>query len=159
MLREYAARKPAAVPNAPLHGGAERTRYRDRLMPKRPLKLVARIPCYRGPRNAWRRAVHREAWLVKESQGLAYGPGDHLEIVVRLYLEDAALTCHDVDNRLKDVLDALQGRAGGSKRRPTLPPIIPNDSQVYRVVIEKGLPPKQSGGLGHLTIRRFAGRG
>jgi hypothetical protein len=62
---------------------------------------------------------------------------------------------HDVDNRLKDCLDALQGCAGGSKKRRSLDPIIPNDRQIYRVVIEKSLPPKQAKGLGHLTIRRF----
>jgi hypothetical protein len=62
---------------------------------------------------------------------------------------------HDVDNRLKDILDALQGRAGGPKKKRTLEPIIPNDRQIYRVIMEKGLPPRQSKGFGHLTIRKF----
>jgi hypothetical protein len=55
---------------------------------------------------------------------------------------------------LKDVLDALQGRAGGPKNKHTLAPIIPNDRQVCRVIIEKLAPPWQSRGLGHLIIRK-----
>jgi hypothetical protein len=33
-----------------------------------------------------------------------------------------------------------------SKKRRLLKPIIPNDSQIYRVIAEKCLPPKQSHG-------------
>ena len=62
---------------------------------------------------------------------------------------------HDVDNRLKDIMDALQGRAGGPKNRKPLIPTITNDNQIYRVIIEKLAPPKQSHGLGHLTIRKY----
>src|SRR5438105_4193056 len=126
-------------------------------MPKRPLRLAVRIPPYHSPRNAWRRAVHAAALDRQQRTGISYRSSDQLEVRVRLYMNRSALTSHDVDNRLKDVLDALQGRAGGSKRRPTMRPIIPNDRQVYRVVVEKGPAPKQSGGFGHLVIRRFAG--
>lgn len=62
---------------------------------------------------------------------------------------------HDIDNRLKDIMDALQGRAGGPKSRKALTPIITNHNQIYRVIIEKSAPPKQSHGLGHLTIRKY----
>jgi len=34
-------------------------------------------------------------------------------------------------------MDALQGRAGGPKQRPTLKPIIRNDNMIFRVTIEK----------------------
>ena len=78
-----------------------------------------------------------------------------MEVHVRLYLEHEAMLIHDVDNRLKDILDALQGRAGGSKKKHILQAIIPNDKQVYRVTIEKAEPPKQSKGLGHLAIRKL----
>ena len=70
----------------------------------------------------------------------------------------SAVRFHDVDNRLKDVMDALQGRAGGPKSRRPLPPIVPNDRQVRRVVVEKMVAPKQSGGSGHLTIRACRAR-
>jgi hypothetical protein len=76
-----------------------------------------------------------------------------LEIRIVLYLEDNKLAIQDVDNRLKDIMDSLQGRAGGPKSEHTLRAIIPNDRQVFRVIIEKKEPPKQSRGWGHLTIR------
>ena len=123
-------------------------------MPKRPLKLHFRIPPYERPRNEWRKKIHAAA---RERQGnVKYAPSDQLEIEVGLYFTTGALTWHDVDNRLKDVLDALQGRAGGSKAVYALEPIVPNDRQIYRVVIEKREPPSQSRGYGHVTVRRLA---
>lgn len=70
-------------------------------------------------------------------------------------MDETALRFHDVDNRLKDIMDALQGRAGGPKKFRNHSPIIPNDKQIYRVIIEKAFPPKQSQGLGHLVIKRY----
>jgi len=125
-------------------------------MAKRALKLSVRIPPYRPPRNAWRRALSASVLRQQRISGVHYEESDQLEIGIRLYMDASAVVSHDVDNRLKDILDALQGRAGGSKREPTLPPVIPNDRQVYRVVIEKSSPPPQSRGLGHLTIRRLS---
>jgi len=78
-----------------------------------------------------------------------------MAVEVKLYLRDRALEIHDVDNRLKDILDALQGRMGGSKAVRKFGPIIQNDRQVYRVVISKSLPPKQSHGLGHVAVSRM----
>ena len=126
-------------------------------MPKRPLKLHVRIPSYRGPRNAWRRSIHAAIVDAQSRSAARYDASDRLEVAVRFYMPASALTAHDVDNRLKDVLDAVQGRAGGSKRVRTLSPIVPNDRQIFRVIVEKQLPPKQSRGLGHLTIRRLSG--
>lgn len=127
-------------------------------MPKRPLKLTIRIPPYRTPRNAWRQQLHKAILTVQRQSLVIYQPTDKLEVEVRLYMKGSALGLHDVDNRLKDVLDALQGRAGGPKRKRTLRPIIPNDHQVYRVVVEKASPPGQSHGQGHLIIRRLGRR-
>lgn len=124
-------------------------------MPKRPLKLHIRIPPYRGPRSAWRRLIHAAVLDAQQRSAAQYNETDRLEISVRLYMPSSVLTSNDVDNRLKDVLDAVQGRAGGTKRVRTLRAIVPNDRQIFRVIIEKVLPPKQSRGLGHLTIRRL----
>lgn len=124
-------------------------------MPKRPLKLHIRIPAYAHPRNDWRRAIHKAIQDRQQSSPVRYSPDDKLEVRIYLSLDKRQVGVHDVDNRLKDCLDALQGRAGGSKKRRSLEAIIPNDRQIYRVVIEKGIPPKQARGLGHLTIRRF----
>jgi hypothetical protein len=120
-------------------------------MTKRALKLKIRLPSYVHPRLAWRKAIYGQAKLV----GAVYRPEDKLEVVVRLYLDGHALLTHDVDNRLKDILDALQGRIGGSKAIRRFVPIIPNDNQVYRVIIEKLAAPAQSHGLGHLIVREY----
>ena len=70
-------------------------------------------------------------------------------------VRNVSLGVHDLDNRLKDIMDALQGRAGGGKALRTLDPVIPNDRQVFKVTIEKMPPPRQSRGMGHLVIRRY----
>ena len=124
-------------------------------MAKRPFKLTLRIPPYAHPRNAWRKRLHEAVRRRQRKSPVSYSENDKLEVEVRLYLKNPALSMHDVDNRLKDILDALQGRAGGPKSKRTLRPIVPNDRQIYRVIVEKGAPPKQSRGLGHLTIRKL----
>jgi hypothetical protein len=61
---------------------------------------------------------------------------------------------HDVDNRLKDILDALQGRFGRSKSSRRL---IENDRKVCRVVMEKQEIPKLLGrdAGGRLMVRPY----
>lgn len=116
---------------------------------KRKRLLRLRIPEYKFPRLNWRKAIHREALAT----GIRYLPTDRLEIHLKLYLRGRALFVHDLDNRLKDVMDSLQGRIGGSKRLRKYAAIIPNDNQVIKVTVEKMAPPGQSHGLGHLTVR------
>ena len=128
-------------------------------MPKRPLKLKIRIPEYKNPRNSWRRAIHEAVMEVQGATSVKYSPEDRLEVTLMLYFTDGrAAEIHDVDNRLKDCLDALQGRVGGTKTKAmrALDPIIPNDRQIWRVVVEKAVAPKQARGRGHLTIRRLS---
>ncbi|MFH1038586.1 MAG: hypothetical protein V1789_07975 [PVC group bacterium] len=124
-------------------------------MAKRRLTLKFRIPSYVTPRNLWRTQIHEFATQKAKHCRVTYSEEDRLQIDVRLYLDGPALVIHDVDNRLKDILDALQGRVGGPKRIRKRNPIIPNDSQVYRVTVEKLPPPKQSHGLGHVRIRKY----
>jgi len=90
-----------------------------------------------------------------QQNAIRYLPDDKLELEIVLYLGSQELRFQDVDNRLKDIMDALQGRAGGTKKVTTMAPIIANDSQIYKVTIEKRHPPKQSRGLGHLTIKSY----
>ena len=127
-------------------------------MPKAPKRLHIRIPAYQRPRNSWRIAVNAAVCDHQQNARTAvtYDEMDKLELELLLYFEEAPLTFHDVDNRLKDVLDALQGRAGGSKAVHTLKPVVPNDRQVYRVLVEKQRASPQSHSLGHLTIRRLS---
>jgi len=121
-------------------------------MPKRPLKISFRIPPYpTGHKHKWRPAIYAAAVEACKRAGVTYTKHDRLEVHVRLYMDADLLASHDVDNRAKDVLDALQGRARG----PQLSAIIPNDNQVFKLVIEKALPPKQSRFLGHVEVRRL----
>jgi hypothetical protein len=85
---------------------------------------------------------------------VTYRKEDKLAVSVVLYFDRVAIGFHDVDNRLKDVLDALQGRMGGSKAVREHQPLIPNDSQIFRVVVTKMLPLPQSKSLGHVTITK-----
>lgn len=124
-------------------------------MSKRRLSLRVRIPAYRSPRNEWRKQLHAAIVERKRERGVEYNDRDRLEVQVRLYFDQVSLRSHDVDNRVKDILDALQGRAGGPKRLRFLEALVPNDSQIYKVSVEKGATPKQSRGLGHLVIRKF----
>jgi Holliday junction resolvase RusA-like endonuclease len=121
-------------------------------MAKRKFKLSIRIPEYQSPRNLWRQRLHGIIASAATQSCVFYHPSDKLELTVKLYLGHTSLSSHDVDNRLKDIMDALQGRAGGSKKIRRWTPIIPNDNQIYRVTIEKALAPKQSKGLGHVLI-------
>lgn len=122
---------------------------------KRKRRFHVRIPEYHPPRNHWRKAIHAEAVKCARALGVRFAQNDRLELAVTLYIPEERLGWHDVDNRLKDIMDALQGRAGGSKALHPLEPIIPNDHQIHRVIIEKKTPPPQSLGQGHLTLRRY----
>ena len=124
-------------------------------MSKRRITFSFRLPPYLSPRNDWRKNIHKLALEAVQTRNITLLESDQLQIDVALYLEKSALKFHDVDNRLKDIMDALQGRAGGTKRKKILEPIIPNDSQVYRVSIEKTIAPKQSKGYGHAKVSKY----
>ena len=90
-------------------------------------------------------------------QHVEYLTTDKLQLIITLYLSANEIGWHDVDNRLKDIMDALQGRAGGSKAEHHLHALIPNDHQIFKVTIEKRVTPPQSLGMGHLRIRKYGG--
>jgi len=117
--------------------------------------LRVRIPPYKQPRNEWRHSIHTELIKAATAQAVVYRPGDRLELFVTLYLTEGEIGWHDVDNRLKDIMDALQGRAGGSKAVRTLSVVVPNDHQIMKVTIEKRTSTPQSHGWGHLIIRKY----
>lgn len=123
-------------------------------MAKRKFKIKFRIPSYVAPRNDWRKRIYKEARKEIRARRITYQSEDRLAVEVVLYLEGAAIGVHDVDNRLKDVLDALQGRMGGPKAVRRHRPLIPNDNQIFRVAVTKMRPPRQSLGLGHVTITK-----
>jgi hypothetical protein len=85
-----------------------------------------------------------------------YSETDKLEVHVTFYLEGRKLTVLDLENRLKDLFDALQGFLGDKGTRGHLVPIIPNDSQIYRIVVEKRRPPKAAAkSLSTVVIKKY----
>ena len=92
-----------------------------------------------------------------KERSVVYTPDDRLELEVVLYLDEIQLRFHDLDNRVKDIMDALQGRVGGGSGPSAYTPIIPNNHQIHRLTVEKKLPSGQSHGLGHVTVRRHEG--
>jgi Holliday junction resolvase RusA-like endonuclease len=124
-------------------------------MSKRKMTVHFRIPPYEPPRNDWRKNIYKAAKDEIERRGIQYDRDDKLQICIVLYLPKRSLEIHDLDNRSKDVLDALQGRMGGSKAMPTKTPLVPNDNQFASLSVTKSVPPKQSLQNGHVTISKF----
>jgi len=118
--------------------------------------IVASLPTYERPRSKWRRKIL--ANVLEAADGIHYERDDPLEVVVLLYLSRGKRhAIHDVDNRLKDILDALQGRFGSSRVRGHGRCLIENDNQICRVLIEKQETPKKFGddAGGKLLIRPY----
>ena len=124
-------------------------------MAKRRQSIRIRLPLYEGNRLRWRKAIHAELIKAKASRDIDIQKEDLLELIVTLYFDHIAVRWHDVDNRLKDIMDALQGRLGGPKSLRSHEQIIPNDNQVYRVEIAKFVAPRQSLGEGLLILKKF----
>jgi Holliday junction resolvase RusA-like endonuclease len=81
---------------------------------RRTIKAV--LPGYERNRYRWRRKILANVLQAARKAGVNYKLDDLFEVVVLLYLKKGKRhDIHDVDNRLKDILDALQGRFGGSK--------------------------------------------
>ena len=100
-------------------------------------RLKIRLPEYAFPRNKWRKKIYDA-------------------INKKLYEKgERKIKFIDVDNRLKDVMDALQARWGGKISKNNSIPLIENDNTIYKVTVEKRIPPWQSKGLGHLIIQRM----
>jgi hypothetical protein len=116
--------------------------------------LKIRIPEYAPPRNTWRQAIHAAVLKVQRRTAVKYEPDDKLEVFLQLYFTNARSSeIHDVDNRLKDCLDALQGRVGARRLRRA-ERCQPSSRMIARVIVQKSRAPKQAHGRGHLTIRR-----
>jgi|SRR5438876_5020617 len=125
-------------------------------MAKRGLKLSIRIPNFMSSSKAWRRAIHAAIIEVQDRGTVQYEETDKLEVEIRFHLGDRQLTILDLDNRLKDVLDVLQGFIGEKGKSRELRPVIPNDNQIYRLIVEKRLPPKADReALSTIVIRRY----
>lgn len=130
-------------------------------MAKSKRTITALLPGYERDRYRWRRRILAKVRQVAIKSGIRYDTDDRFEVVVLLYLTKGKRhDIHDVDNRLKDILDALQGRFGGSKAIQSKLRLIRNDRQVCRVVIEKQTIPKSLGDNagGRLLVRPYERR-
>lgn len=123
--------------------------------------ITTLLPGYERNRYRWRRRILANILQAAKKAGVTYDLKDRFEVVVLLYLRKGKRhDIHDVDNRLKDILDALQGRFGGSKTSRSKYRLIQNDRQVCRVVIEKQTIPKSldADAGGRLLVRRYERR-
>lgn len=127
-------------------------------MARRRFSISAALPGYTRPRNEWRRRVHAAVLDAQTRRGVGYRDADRLEIRLTLYLGDRPLDLHDIDERVKDVADALAGRIAGPRSRRRIAPIVPNPDQIRRIVLEKAAGTGRRGALGELAITRYRAR-
>ena len=127
-------------------------------MAKRRFTIGATLPSYAPPRNEWRRRVHAAVLEAQTFRGVGYREGDRLELRVSLFLGGRSLDVHEIDERVKDILDALGGRIAGPRSRRRIAPIIPLPDQIRRIILEKDTRSLRGRPLGQLTISRYRRR-
>ena len=124
-------------------------------MAKRRFSISVALPGYARPRNEWRRRVHAAVLDAQTRRGVGYRDADRLEVRITLFLRERPLDLHDIDERVKDVVDALEGRIAGPRSRRRIAPIIPSQDQIRRIVLEKTAGGGRRGALGELSIARY----
>ncbi len=125
-------------------------------MAKRRFTIGATLPAYAPPRNEWRRRVHAAVLEAQTFLGVGYRENDKLELRVSL-LGPRPLDVHEVDERLKDIVDALEGRIAGRRSRRRIAPIV-SSGQIQRVIIESDPRKLRGRPFAVLTIGRFRRR-
>jgi hypothetical protein len=127
-------------------------------MAKRRFTISATLPAYAPPRNEWRRRVHAAVLEAQTFRGVGYGEGDQLELRIALFLGARDLDIHEIDERLKDIVDALEGRIAGRRSRRRIAPIV-SSQQIRRLILDKQEHWSQRGRpFGLLTIARYRRR-
>ncbi len=126
-------------------------------MAKRRFTIGATLPAYAPPRNEWRRRVHAAVLEAQTFRGVGYRESDRLELRISLYLGQRGLDVHETDERVKDIVDALEGRIAGRRSRRRIAPIV-TSGQVLRVILEKDTRVPRGRPLGQLTISRYRRR-
>jgi hypothetical protein len=124
---------------------------------KRRFTIGATLPAYAPPRNEWRRRVHAAVLEAQTFRGVGYRESDRLELRISLYLGQRGLDVHETDERVKDIVDALEGRIAGRRSRRRIAPIVMS-GQVLRVILEKDTRVPRGRPLGQLTISRYRRR-
>lgn len=87
----------------------------------------------------WRRQIYERIIERADGREIKYLESAKLAVTAILFMsEDQVGHGHDLDNMAKQLLDALQGKLGGAgKTVQTHRPIVPSDSQICRLTIEK----------------------
>jgi Holliday junction resolvase RusA-like endonuclease len=110
-------------------------------MKKSAKTIRTKIPSYRKDRQQWRRKILDNVRSAAEEGEIQYDEDQYLEVEVLLYMTSGKRDeIHDVDNRLKDIFDALQGRFRGPLGKKLR--LIKNDNKIRRAIIEKRPTPK-----------------
>lgn len=125
-------------------------------MAKRRFTISATLPAYLPPRNEWRRRVHAAVLEAQTFRGVGYRESDQLELRVSLF-GARDLDIHEVDERVKDIADALEGRIAGRRSRRRIAPIV-SSGQIQRVILEKDTRTVRGRPLGLITIARYRRR-
>lgn len=126
-------------------------------MAKRRFSVVVQLPAYARPRNEWRRRVHAAVLEGLARRGVGYHDADRLELRVALALDGRPLSMHAIDERVKDIVDALGGRIAGPRSERRIAPIV-GDDQIARIVLEKTARRARGRTLGELAISRYRAR-
>jgi Holliday junction resolvase RusA-like endonuclease len=131
------------------------------------MKLIVQLPAYPAkattkgvakPGMAWRRRVYEAIRKAVEDANVSTYPAKSLvDCRLRIALGAARLDLQDVDNLLKHVFDAMQGRLGGPKAKKRGWHLVPNDFQIRRVTVEKVAAPARKYGS-RLTVSRYVQR-
>jgi hypothetical protein len=126
-------------------------------MAKRRFSISATLPAYAPPRNEWRRRVHAAVLEAQTFRGVGYRESDRLEMRVTLYLGARELDVHETDERVKDIVDALEGRIAGRRSRRRIAPIV-QSGQLLRIILEKDGRVPRGRPLGLLSLSRYRRR-
>ena len=102
--------------------------------------------------------MHAAVLEAQTRRGVGYRETDRLEIRIALRLGDRALAIHEIDERVKDIVDALEGRIAGPRSVRRIAPIVSDPDQIRRVILEKSMASSRRT-LGELAISRFRTRG
>jgi hypothetical protein len=124
---------------------------------KRRFTISATLPSYAPPRNEWRRRVHAAVLEAQTFRGVGYRESDQLEMRVSIFLPTRPLDVHDIDERVKDIVDALEGRIAGRRSRRRIAPIVAT-GQIRRVILEKDTRSLRGRPFAVLTISRYRRR-
>jgi hypothetical protein len=90
-------------------------------------------------------------------RGVGYRESDQLELRLSIFLGQRDLDLHDSDERVKDVMDALEGRIAGRRSRRRIAPIV-SSGQIRRIILEKDTRAFRGRPFAQLTIARYRRR-